>query len=154
MKMPSLELDELVNLLQFSVAVSQRSVTQRHQARLDRLRQLERRGRTEMFQWLETDRDNARSGEPGTVKLPLVILRPKLVPQLSEFSIEFDSAVEGIDEIGTGTRQLRFPLRRRGWFGRQRLHRIKIRLWGVQPGNGEVLVDDKLLKVLSENSRD
>lgn len=177
--MRSAEFDSFVEALQSTVGRVQTLIAARQEGRLERLVQLDHEGRAEMLSWSFVIDDTESGAESErVVRLPLAVLRPHLMSQLSEVILEFDAviaeevpprprtkpgrvlgSVTGSDagveaEATSKTRRARLALLfRRGWWPlRRRLHRIRIRLWGPQPGSGEIFVDDRRLKTLPEGS--
>lgn len=173
--MRNADFDAFVELLQSSVGRAQKLVEKRNQGRLERQLQLDAEGRPEMLAWSFAIEDTESDTEAQrTVRLPLAVLRPHLMPKLNEVVLEFDaaivetepaqqpSAVAEADRVVDAVTAGQSPepaapiggglalLLRRGWWPlRRKLHKIKIRLRGKQPGTAEVYVDDTLLKVVT-----
>ncbi len=149
--MADTELDDFINGLRISTGRAQARVTERQQGQLERLCQVDQNGHTERVDWsFVLDVEGATPGETKTIRLPLASMKSLLSPRVTEVSIEMPVEIEEIKAKRPETEpRYTFVVHRRQNFLRRNLHKLKIHLFGAQPGAATVSVDGKVLKTLS-----
>ena len=154
--MPEVDFDDFVRGLQLSVAKAQASIAAQNKGRLERLLQVDGNGRAERLEWsFVLDVAGTTPDEVHALRLPLVSMRPLLAPQVTDFAMEVQVSVEpGKPQSPDGEPRLSLVVHKRRSFLRRRLHNLKIRLFGRQPGAGVVEVDGKTLKQLPGPARE
>ncbi len=148
--MPEVDFDDFLRGLQFSLAKAQAGIAAQNKGRLERLLQVDQDGRTERLDWsFVLDPAGAGQAEAQPMRLPLASMRSLLAPQVTDFTLEMQVSVEPAKPPSPGGEaRLSLVVHKRRSFLRERLHKLKIRLLGSQPGGGVVKVDGKTLKLL------
>ncbi|MGH7122525.1 MAG: hypothetical protein ACREFP_26640 [Acetobacteraceae bacterium] len=148
--MPEVEFDDFVRGLQFSVAKAQANIAAQNKGRLERLLQVDPTGRTERLDWtFVLDAPGTGNAPADVLRLPLASMRSLLAPQVTDFVLEMQVSVEPAKPPSPdGETRLSLVVRKRGSILGGRLHKLKVRLFGSQPGAGVVEVDGKTLRLL------
>ncbi len=143
--------DDLIDALQSEVARAQRSIDARHQGRLQQLLDLDGQGGAEALSYVFQVKVPGPGGE-RSLRLPLMTLRPHLQHRLTMASLELKTSFE---EVPPSTRggppglAAAIGASEAGRKGlRRAVHRLRIALFGPQPGAGEIALDDRPLRRL------
>lgn len=135
--------------LQDAVGQAQSAAATRHRAMLERMVEVGQNGELRVQSWsvhmpaLKSDR------RADTVVLPLLSLRPLIMPQVTSFSLEVDVDVETKRQrYPSGHERVRLVIPENPQDSRHQMRRLRVTLTGPQPGTGEVLIDGTLLKRL------
>jgi len=161
--MQSVDFNTFVAQIGAAVGTAQNLAAEQYQGRVERMRQLDGEGRTEVLTWWYTiSGPGQESGTDQAVRLPILALRPHLQTTISEFDIEFDGVIESPAATGIDRCQdTRIKIRRSDglwrfwpWPGlvpwRRRFQKILIRLRGQQPGECQVFADGEPVEHLSD----
>jgi hypothetical protein len=90
-------------------------------------------------------------GRDTTVVLPLLSLRPLIMPQVTGFSMEVAVEVETRSErYPSGLQKMNLVIPRNSRDFKREPRRLRVTLAGPQPGAGQVLIDGTLLKRLED----
>jgi Protein of unknown function (DUF2589) len=98
--MATVEFDALIQALQSAVGAAQLAISKRHQGSLQRLVDLDGEGKVEGASYFfEVSTGDPVRGGPGTVRLPLLTLRPHIAPQIAAVAVEFDAVIEEVAPV-------------------------------------------------------
>jgi hypothetical protein len=140
--------DDLVEALQSEVARAQRTIDRRHQGRLQQLLDLDGKGGAEALSYVFQVKIPGPGGE-RSLRVPLLTLRPYIQHRVVAASLELKTAFEETRPARPGSPPaLAASVGGDNRLGRT-LHRLRIALFGPQPGAGEISLDGRHLRDLT-----